>query len=65
MSGAGPEPGGRLEALLAELEETLAAIEKTEESEEAVELLATLAELAREVQAEIDRLRADAPDAPA
>ena len=65
MTGAGPEPGGRLEGLLAELEETLAAIEKTEESEEAVELLATMAELAREVQAEIDRLRADAPDAPA
>ena len=60
-----PEPGGRLEELLAELEETLAAIEKTEESEQAVELLATMAELAREVQAEIDRLRRDAPDAPA
>ena len=60
-----PEAGGRLEALLAELEETLAAIEQTEESEEAVELLSTMAELAREVQAEIDRLRQDAPDAPA
>jgi len=60
-----PDAGGRLEGLLAELEETLAAIEKTEESEEAVELLATMAELAREVQAEIDRLRRDAPDAPA
>lgn len=60
-----PDPGSRLEVLLAELEETLAAIEKTEESDEAVELLATMAELAREVQAEIDRLRADAPDAPA
>lgn len=60
-----PDPGSRLEVLLAELEETLAAIEKTEESDEAVELLATMAELAREVQAEIDRVRADAPDAPA
>lgn len=60
-----PEAGGRLEQLLAELEETLAAIEKTEESEEAVDLLSTMAELAREVQAEIDRLRRDAPDAPA
>ncbi len=60
-----PEAGGRLEGLLAELEETLAAIEQTEESEEAVELLSTMAELAREVQAEIDRLRQDAPDAPA
>ena len=60
-----PDPGSRLEGLLAELEETLAAIEKTEESEDAVELLATMAELAREVQAEIDRLRRDAPDAPA
>jgi putative NADPH-quinone reductase len=60
-----PEAGRRLEELLAELEETLVAIEKTEESEQAVELLATMAELAREVQAEIDRLRRDAPDAPA
>jgi putative NADPH-quinone reductase len=59
-----PEPGGRLQELLAELEETLASIERSEESENAVELLATMAELAREVQAEIDRLRADAPDAP-
>jgi putative NADPH-quinone reductase len=60
-----PDPGSRLEGLLAELEETLAAIEKADESEDAVELLATMAELAREVQAEIDRLRRDAPDAPA
>ena len=60
-----PDAGGRLEGLLAKLEETLAAIEKTEESEDAVELLAMMAELAREVQAEIDRLRRDAPDAPA
>lgn len=60
-----PEAGARLQQLLAELEETLAGIERTEESEEAVELLATMAELAREVQAEIDRLRAEAPDAQA
>lgn len=58
------DPDRRLQELLAELEETLAAIERSGESEDAVELLATMAELAREVQAEIDRLRREAPDAP-
>jgi hypothetical protein len=55
---------GRLEELLARLESELAALEGADDSEQAVERLAAMAELAREVQAEIDRLRRES-DAPA
>ncbi len=58
------DAGGRLQELLAELESTLAELERTGDSEGAVETLAAMGELAREVQAEIDRLRHEAPDAP-
>lgn len=57
------EAGLRLQELLGRLEGELALLESTEESEVAVERLAAMAELAREVQAEIDRLRREAPDA--
>ncbi len=60
-----PEPSTRLQELLASLDGELAALERSEESEAAVERLAAMADLAREVQAEIDRLRREAPDAPA
>ncbi len=63
MSGAAETPG-RLGELLARLENEVAALEGTDDSEQAVERLATMAELAREVQAEIERLRREAPDAP-
>ena len=59
------EAAGRLQELLAKLEATLAELERTDDSEGAVEMLAAMGELAREVQAEIDRLRREAPDAPA
>ena len=62
MSEAGVP--GRLEELLARLEGELAALESADDSEQAVERLAAMAELAREVQAEIDRLRRES-DAPA
>ncbi len=55
----------RLQELLAQLEGTLADLEATDDSEGAVDRLSAMAELAREVQAEIDRLRREAPDAPA
>lgn len=58
----GPEPANRLQELLASLDGELAALEGTEDSEGAVERLAAMAELAREVQAEIDRLRRESPD---
>jgi hypothetical protein len=64
-----PEGGGRLQELLAELDSTLAELERSGDSEEVVDKLAAMAELARGVQAEIDRLRRetarDDDDAPA
>jgi hypothetical protein len=56
----------RLQELLGQLDSTLAELEQAGGSEEAVETLTAMAELAREIQAEIDRLRREAPgDAPA
>ena len=55
----------RLQALLARLEATLGELESSGESEVAVERLGEMAELAREVQAEIDRARREGPDEPA
>ncbi len=61
-----PESGTRLQELLARLDAALAELEQSDDSEEAVEMLTAMAELAREVQAEIERLRREAPeDAPA
>lgn len=53
----------RLQDLLARLDGTLAELERSDDSEEAVDKLSSMAELAREVQAEIERLRREAPDA--
>jgi hypothetical protein len=55
----------RLQELLAQLEGTLAELEAIDDSEGAVDRLSAMAELAREVQAEIERLRREAPDASA
>lgn len=59
--------GQRLQELLARLETALAELEAADDSADAVERLTAMAELAREVQAEIDRLRreGDAADASA
>ncbi len=59
------ETARRLQELLAQLDGTLAELERTDDSEDAVTRLTRMAELARDVQAEIDRLRREAPDAPA
>jgi primosomal protein N'' len=59
------ETGKRLQELLTRLDETLAELERADDSEQAVDRLSQMAELAREVQAEIDRLRRETPDAPA
>jgi hypothetical protein len=59
------DAAARLQQLLAQLEATLAELEQTDDSEQAVERLTAMGELARDVQAEIDRLRREAPDAPA
>jgi hypothetical protein len=58
-----PESVARLQELLQQLETTLGELESTEDSEQAVERLGDMAELAREVQAEIDRARREGPDA--
>jgi hypothetical protein len=59
------EAGAKLQELLAKLETTLAEIEASEDSEDAVDRLGEMADLAREVQAEVDKLRREAPDADA
>ena len=53
----------RLQELLGRLDETLAELERSSDSEDAVEKLSSMAELAREVQAEIERLRVERPNA--
>lgn len=58
------EAENRLQELLARLDATLSDLEQAEDSEGAVDRLTEMAELAREVQAEIERLRREAPDAP-
>jgi primosomal protein N'' len=59
------ETGKRLQELLTRLDATLSELEQADDSEQAVDRLSQMAELAREVQAEIDRLRRETPDAPA
>jgi hypothetical protein len=51
------EPVARLEELLKRLEEARARLEVTADPEQAVEVLRELAEVAKEVQAEIERAR--------
>jgi primosomal protein N'' len=51
------DPGGRLPDLLEELDSTLAELERTDDSDDVVDKLGAMAELARAVQAEIERLR--------
>jgi hypothetical protein len=57
MSEAGPDPVARLEELLQRLEEARARLDTTDDPEQAVETLRELAEVAKEVQAEIERAR--------
>ncbi len=58
----GPERE-RLDELLAELERERLRLEATGDADEVVDILTKLAELARDVQAEIDRMRREGPDA--
>lgn len=55
----------RLQELLARLESAHAELEKTEDPETAIGILGELSDLAREVQAEIERARREAADASA
>jgi uncharacterized protein (DUF3084 family) len=57
MSERENEPVARLEELLKRLEAARARLEVTDDPEQAVEILRELAEVAKEVQAEIERAR--------
>jgi putative NADPH-quinone reductase len=59
---ADPSPH-RLDQLLAQLEEERARLEGAEDAEEVVDILGELADLARDVQAEIERIRREGADA--
>jgi hypothetical protein len=52
-----PEPVARLEELLERLEQLRERLEQTDDPERAVEVLRELAEVAKDVQAEIERAR--------
>jgi putative NADPH-quinone reductase len=57
MSEPTPDSVARLEQLLQRLEEARAELERTDDAEQAVNVLRELAEVAKEVQAEIERAR--------
>jgi uncharacterized coiled-coil DUF342 family protein len=61
MSTEEPESVARLQQLLERLEQARRQLEATEDPEEAVDVLQSLAELAKEIQAEIDRARREGP----
>ena len=63
MTTAEPEPVRRLQELLDRLEAARAELERAEDPQRAVEILQELSDLAKEVQAEIDQARREAPDA--
>ena len=57
MSEPQSDPVSRLEELLKRLEAARTRLEQTDDPEQAVEVLRELAEVAKEVQAEIERAR--------
>ena len=60
-----PESVVRIQELLDRLEQARAQLEKAENPESAVDVLQDLAQLAKEVQAEIEKARREGPDASA
>lgn len=59
----GPDHVERLQQLLERLEAARGELERSDDAEEAVAVLQQLAELAKDVQAEVERARRDVPDA--
>lgn len=55
-----PDPVARLQELLEKVEAARADLEAADDPERAVQVLQELSDLAREVQAEVDRARRDA-----
>ena len=62
MSTQEPESVARLQNLLDRLEQARKQLEATDDPEQAVDVLQSLAELAKEIQAEIDRARREGPE---
>ena len=60
MSTSEPDAVARLQELLEKVEATRAALETADDPERAVEILQELADLAKEVQAEVERARREA-----
>jgi hypothetical protein len=65
VTASTPDPVSRLEELMNRLEAARARLEATEDPDAAVEVLTELSQLAREVQAEIERARREGPGADA
>ena len=61
MTAPEREPVHRLQELLDRLDRTRAELEATDDPERAVTVLQELAELAKEVQAEVERARRETP----
>ena len=59
MSGA-EEALGRAEELLGRLEQTRERLEATQDAEAAIDILGELAEIAKQVEAELERARREA-----
>ena len=62
MSTQEPESVARLQDLLDRLEKARVQLEATEDPEQAVDILQSLADLAKEIQAEIERARREGPE---
>jgi hypothetical protein len=60
MSEREPDAVARLQELLEKVENARAELEGTEDPERAVQILQELADLAKEVQAEVERARREA-----
>lgn len=60
MSGNEPDAVAQLQELLEKVEAARAELETADDPERAVEILQQLAELAKEVQAEVERARRQA-----
>jgi uncharacterized coiled-coil DUF342 family protein len=62
MSTQEPDSVQRLQDLADRLERARAQLEATDDPEQAVDVLQSLTELAKEIQAEIDRARREGPE---
>jgi organic radical activating enzyme len=64
VSGGEPDAVARLQELLEKVESARAELEEVDDSEQAVQILQQLSDLAKEVQAEVERARREADASP-